>query len=266
MTRLSLVCSLLLLAAGASPVPSPLGACAHRGDNKVAPENTVPAFVSAVEKGAHMIEFDVALTRDDRLVIMHDDTVDRTTNGKGKVSDLTFDEIRALDAGSWFNEKFAGTKVPTPEEVLDVIPPKIVCNVHLKGGAKLGEVTARIIKQMNRVGHCVLACDGEAANAARAVAPGIRICNMDRQGINHMDYARATIEKRAEFIQLAGPEKGLKEAIELCHANGIAVNYYGAQDPDKIRRLVQAGVNYILTDDLDTCLKLLRDEFAVPPN
>ncbi|MCX5770802.1 MAG: hypothetical protein NTZ09_11095, partial [Candidatus Hydrogenedentes bacterium] len=77
------------------------------------------------------------------------------------------------------------------------------------------------------------------------------------------NYVKATIEKPAEFIQLAGPEKGLKEAIDLCHANGITVNYFGAEDPPKIRRLVQAGVNYILTDDLDACLKVLSEDFGV---
>ena len=265
MKLLSLACSIVLLAASGS-IPSPLGACAHRGDKKAAPENTIPAFVSAVEKGAQMIEFDVALTRDDYLVIMHDPTVDRTTNGKGKVSNLTFDKIRALDAGSWFSKKFAGAKVPTLEEVLEVIPTHIMCNVHIKGGEKLGKETARVIKRMNRVGQCVLACESDAAKVARDVAPGIRICNMDRQGVNHLKYVKATIDKPAEFIQFVGPENGLKDAIDVCRVYGIRVNYYGAEDPDKIRRLVHAGVNYILTDDLDTCLKVLQDEFAVPPN
>lgn len=265
MKLVGLVCSILLMAATGPSIQAPLGACAHRGDKSAAPENTLPAFVSAVEKGAHMIEFDVAFTRDGRIVIMHDSTVDRTTNGKGKVSDLALDEIRALDAGSWFGEKYAGVKVPTLEEVLAVIPESVVCNVHLKGSEKLGEDTARVIKGMNRVGHCVMACGAEAAKAARAVAPDIRICNMDREGTNHDAYVRATIEQGAQFIQLRGPEEGLKEAVDLCHAHGITVNYYGAQEPDKIRRLARMGVNYILTDDLDICLGILDKEFGVPP-
>ncbi len=255
-----LLCLLSVLVFSAEPsLPSPLGACAHRGDSKVAPENTIPAFVSAVEKGAAMIEFDVAFTRDDRLVIMHDATVDRTTDGKGKVCDLTFEQVRALDAGSWFNDKFAGTRVPTIEEVLEVIPQTILCNVHLKGGAKLGEATARAIARMNRVSHCFLACETAAAKAARAVAPDLRICNMTRQGNDHTAYAKATVAQPAQFIQLSGPEEGLKEAADLCHANGIIVNYFGAEDPEKIRELVRAGVNYILTDDLATCLKTLNE-------
>ena len=80
--------------------------CAHRGDVEVTPENTISAFLSAVRKGAQQIEFDVALTKDGKLVVMHDSTVDRTTSGKGRVSDLTFDEIRLLDAGSARGLKF----------------------------------------------------------------------------------------------------------------------------------------------------------------
>ena len=99
-------------------------ACAHRGDQACAPENTLAAFRSAVEKSAPMIEFDVQATHDGRLVIMHDPTVDRTTNGKGKVSELSFAEIRALDAGSWFKPRFKGEQVPTLEEALEVIAQK----------------------------------------------------------------------------------------------------------------------------------------------
>ena len=100
-------------------------ACAHRGDVAAAPENTIPAFVSAVKKGAGMIEFDVQLSKDGHLVIMHDTSVDRTTNGKGRVSDLTFQELRALDAGGWFDPSFTNTQIPTLEEALNSIPTTI---------------------------------------------------------------------------------------------------------------------------------------------
>lgn len=83
-----------------------------------APENTLPAFRRAVEIGARAIEFDVHLTRDGVPVVIHDEFLDRTTNGTGEVAHTTFDELRKLDAGSWFGEKFAGERVPTLDEVL----------------------------------------------------------------------------------------------------------------------------------------------------
>ncbi|GAL80027.1 glycerophosphoryl diester phosphodiesterase [Algibacter lectus] len=110
------------------------GVCAHRGAKATHPENTISAFEEAIRLGAQMIEFDVQLTKDNILVIMHDDTVDRTTNGHGLVSKLTFEEIRKLDAGSWKSAKYVGEKIPTLHDVLQIMPNNIWLNIHLKGG------------------------------------------------------------------------------------------------------------------------------------
>jgi glycerophosphoryl diester phosphodiesterase len=88
---------------------------AHRGASGHAPENTLASFRRAVSLGATFIETDLQLTRDTRFVAIHDDTVDRTTNGKGRVHDLTLTELRRLDAGSWFGSEFTGERVPTLE-------------------------------------------------------------------------------------------------------------------------------------------------------
>lgn len=93
---------------------------AHRGLDEVYPENTLSAFKAALEKGM-AIEIDLRGTSDDELVVVHDDTVDRTTNGSGRVEAMTLAELRELDAGSWWDEKFAGEKIPTLEETLDVV-------------------------------------------------------------------------------------------------------------------------------------------------
>ena len=86
---------------------------AHRGFSAAAPENTLPALEAALAAGAHVAEIDVKLTKDGKLVLMHDFNLDRTTDGKGPVSSLTLAEIKELDAGRWFDGKFARTKVPT---------------------------------------------------------------------------------------------------------------------------------------------------------
>src|SRR5271170_4708859 len=84
----------------------------HRGEHLAHPENTLPAFQAAIEAGADFFELDVRTTSDGKLVLMHDSTVDRTTNGKGQVRKMAFDQIRELDAGAKFGPQFAGTKVP----------------------------------------------------------------------------------------------------------------------------------------------------------
>jgi len=92
---------------------------AHRGFSSDYPENTLPALQAALDMGAHVAEIDVRLTTDGKLVLMHDATVDRTTDGNGPVSAMTLAEVKALDAGRWFDRKFAGTRVPTLDEVLE---------------------------------------------------------------------------------------------------------------------------------------------------
>jgi glycerophosphoryl diester phosphodiesterase len=156
------------------------GICAHRGANKTHPENTLTAFKEAIRLGANMIEFDVQLTKDNKLIIMHDETVDRTTNGSGKVSQLTFEDIRKLDAGSWKSDKFAGEKVPTLQEVLQMMPKNIWLNVHLKGTEEVGIETAKVIIAENFIQQAVIACEKEAAEGVKSVDASLKICNMNR--------------------------------------------------------------------------------------
>jgi glycerophosphoryl diester phosphodiesterase len=105
---------------------------AHRGDLAYAPENTLPAFQQALQKGADGVELDTKLTADGHVIVIHDSTVDRTTDGNGRVASLTLEAIRVLDAGKWFNEKFAGTKVPLLEEVFEVVGKDKMINIELK--------------------------------------------------------------------------------------------------------------------------------------
>ncbi|NCB35336.1 MAG: hypothetical protein EOM58_04765 [Clostridia bacterium] len=94
--------------------------CAHRGFNMVAPEDTLPAFALAVAMGAQEIELDLWVSKDGHLIVCHDPSVDRTSNGTGFIKDLTLKEIKALDAGSWFSPSFKGVTYPLFEEVLDL--------------------------------------------------------------------------------------------------------------------------------------------------
>ena len=95
----------------------------HRGGGALAPENTIPAVMAALEAGFDYLEVDIALTADRVPVLLHDKTVDRTTDGHGRLADLTLAQVQALDAGSWFGAKYAGTRVPTLEEFLLALAP-----------------------------------------------------------------------------------------------------------------------------------------------
>lgn len=112
-------------------LPTPLY-IAHRGLCARYPENTLAAFKGAVDAGARMIELDVSLSRDRQLVVIHDDTVDRTTNGRGAVMTLTMEQLGRLDAGSWFDPQFAGERLPTLFQVLDAAKGRLLVNIEIK--------------------------------------------------------------------------------------------------------------------------------------
>jgi glycerophosphoryl diester phosphodiesterase len=112
--------------------PGKIVVISHRGEHLHHPENTMPAFQAAIDAGADYFELDVRTTSDGKFVIMHDNTLDRTTNGTGEVYKHTFDEIRALDAGAKFSPAFAGTKVPTLDEALELAKGKINVYVDTK--------------------------------------------------------------------------------------------------------------------------------------
>lgn len=107
---------------------------AHRGANLTAPENTLSAFSKAIELGVDMIEIDVHLTKDKQLIVIHDELLNRTTNGTGKVSNYTLNELKVLDAGSWFSKEYAREQLPSLNEVLKLIDGKATCLIEIKWG------------------------------------------------------------------------------------------------------------------------------------
>ncbi len=240
------------------------GLCAHRGAMETHPENTLSAFRAAIDAGAHMIEFDVALTSDNELVIIHDATVDRTTDGSGRVDELTLQEIRELDAGSWKSEDFAGERIPTIDEVLEMMPLNIWLNIHLKGDDILGSMVAKKIRDHNRLHQAFIACGAGAALKARNSVPGIMICNMDRMERN-LDYVNETIQMEADFIQLRGiayPEFAVY--TDMLRENRIKINYFGTDDPDLIRILFEMGIDFPLVDDIVNSIDIIS-ELGIKP-
>lgn len=115
-------------------IPPPLY-IAHRGVSARYPENTLAAFSGAIAAGAQMIELDVCLTQDRQLVVIHDDTVDRTTDGSGAVKALTLEQLARLDAGSWFDPAFHTERVPTLGQVLDAVKGRLLVNIEIKSEA-----------------------------------------------------------------------------------------------------------------------------------
>ncbi len=225
------------------------GICAHRGAMDTYPENTVPAFREAVRLGVQMIELDVRMTEDGYLVILHDETVDRTTDGQGPVAGKTLEEVRQLDAGSWKSPEFRGVRIPTLQEAFAVIPRNIWINVHIKGGKELGASVARVLVKESRLGQAFLACGEEAAEGAKEVTKNVMICNMERQS-DKEDYVDLTISLKSDFIQLykTGANSRVAGMVKKLKNRGIRINYCCTDDLAEIRKLFDLGVEFILVN------------------
>ena len=227
------------------------GVCAHRGATESHPENTIAAFKEAVRLGAQMIEFDVRMSKDGKLIIMHDATVDRTTNGTGLVEDLTWEEIKILDAGSWKSDEFEGERVPLLDEVLDVFPKTIWLNVHLKGNKKLGAAVAKTILDKNRTHQAIVACNSASAKGVREVNAGIKMCNMERTR-KRKKYIKKTVKGNFTALQLLAKRDDIHfvNDIDELKRHNVKINYFYTNTPEEGVALLKKGVDFVLTDQL----------------
>lgn len=229
------------------------GLCAHRGCMETHPENTLPALREAIRLGAQMIEFDILLTKDHVLVLMHDETVDRTTDGRGRVADLTLAELKTLDAGVKKGPSFAGTRIPTFEEALGILPRNVWLNCHLKGDEAVGRAAVAMLKKTGRMHQAFLTCSEKASVAARQEVAEILICNGEnRYRKNTAVYVDETIKMKAPFIQLlrAEPGEDRREVMEKLRQHEVVINYYYAKTPDELAGLFAEGVDFVLVNDL----------------
>lgn len=230
---------------------------AHRGGVGLGvPENTLPAIQKAIEAGAQLIEIDIRETKDGHMVLMHDSTVDRTTNGSGRVDQLTLDEIRALDAGSWLDEKYKGTKVPTLEEALQLMKGKIDPDLDFKEGS-----IEKLVDIVNKVGvadQCTHNGSLERNQKILAVEPRIFI----RPTIDTYTDIPAII--RTLFPPLLNMDwKAVSErTIQDTHIFGAKAFVNCLETADSLlyaKTAALAGADYIQTDYPDKVIELLKE-------
>jgi glycerophosphoryl diester phosphodiesterase len=224
----------------------------HRGDRADAPENTMPAFEAAFASGLDIVETDVQLTADGHPVLLHDPTVDRTTNGTGAVADLTLAEIESLDAGSWYAKRFAGTRIPQLGEFLDLLAatPRKRALVELKDywtqdeiGIVLAEVYVHGVQ--NRVVFAGIHL-GTIANLA-ATAPAIpRV--IIRRDLPADPVGLARFYGAIAILTTPWSLETDPEAVARMHAAGLGVLLYTLNSEKRWREATAYGVDGIVTD------------------
>ena len=220
---------------------------AHRGASGTCPENTLVAFARAAALGAHMVELDLQLTRDGAVVVMHDWTLERTTDGSGAVCDRTLAEIRGLDAGAWFGSAFRGTRVPTLAEVLAAVGLRV--NVELKpvGDDGLEARALAVVESAGALARVVFSSfDAGALERLRACAAGATLAVLWDAGPVADAVGRARrVGARALHLR---KDRTTPDALAAAAAAGLPVRAWTVNERGEMDRLVAAGVEGIFTD------------------
>lgn len=229
--------------------------CGHRGASSERPENTLAALQRARELGADMVEFDVQRAGDGAAVVIHDPTLDRTTSGRGRVAAHSLPELRQLDAGAWFGPEFAGLRLPTLAEALAAVPPPLWMCIEIKA-PELAATVAEAVRAAGAVDRTVVSCfDHRVLARLRKIAAEIDVAVL--QACRPLDFTAAAravgavaIHSHHEFIDA--------EAVGECRAHGLALAAWTVDEPGEMRRLIDLGVDAILTNDVARLAAVLR--------
>jgi glycerophosphoryl diester phosphodiesterase len=223
---------------------------AHRGACGTFPENTMCSFAAALELGADAIELDCQLTADGELVVCHDETLDRTTDGLGPLGARTWEELARLDAGLWKGERFRGERIPRLADVLDLVAGRLLVNVEIKSKRDVGRIEeplAALVRERGAAEWAVFSSfHTRAVRGMRTVAPWARL------GI--LRNARPAEEAITLAIELAAgciaPRRNLVDAklVEAAHACGLGVWVWTVNELADMRRLQEIGVDAIFSD------------------
>lgn len=241
----------------------------HRGV-AIAPENTLPGFEAAIRQGADGIELDVQLTADAVPVVIHDFTLDKTTSGSGPVRAHTLAQIRQLDAGSWFGAQFAGTRVPTLAEVLDLARGRLLVNIELKSWSlRSAGLEAAVVEVVRRCGMerqvIVSSFNPLALGRMRRLAPRIptALLYAGNQPVP-LRHRWLTPLVRPDALH-PGRSLASERHIWALQARGHRVNVWTVNDVGELDRLIAAGVDGLITDYPERAVRRRELAFAVRP-
>jgi len=237
---------------------------AHRGASAHAPENTLAAFELALSQGADGIELDVKLSADGSVVVIHDATVDRTTSGRGKIKDLSLADLRSLDAGSFFSNKFSAEKIPLLEEVFDLFGKRLFTNVELTNyntpRDHLVESVCMLVKKFN-LQKRVMFSSFYAANLskARSYLPEVPCGLLAYPSLmgawaRSFGFAFGKYAALHPYLSDVTPQQ-----VQRAHRLKSRVHVWTVNAEADIRRLFTWGVDGIFTDDPQLAVRVRGD-------
>lgn len=258
---------------GSEPIKStslagkfPVTVIAHRGFSGSAPENTIIAFKKAIEVGSDMIELDVRLSKDGEVVVLHDETLERTTTGKGKVIEKTLQELKQLDAGLKFHPSFAGEKIPTLREVLEMARGKVRVNIELKKGDygqwTILNLTDRALREVEKAGmlNQVLFSSFDPLALEQILKENVSL-SVAYLYNRPWRLPMEVTEGRPFFILNCRKSVLNSENISRAHQEGIRIGVYTLNTEEEMERFIHLKVDAIITDYPDRLIHLLKRKY-----
>ena len=239
----------------------------HRGAPREVPENTLSSFELAIRQGADLIELDLHMSADKQLVVIHDDTVDRTTDGTGPVGGLSFAELRALDAGSWLHPKFRGERIPTLAEALDLTAGRVGLVVELKHGSErypaIEGTLARAIEAWNRLDDViVISRNSEAIDRIHKISPDIMTLDFGHPPISAPEWLHSKgLSRTGKRFVIAGAREIDRQRIRRVRRLGYGLlcsNISEEWSQQVIEEILAAPVDGIFTDHVPELKRALR--------
>jgi len=238
-------------------------AMAHRGQRASVPEQTLEAYRVAIDLGAEAVECDVQRTRDGRLVMFHDLTLDRTTDGTGPLAGIDWEGLQRLDAGSWFDPRFAGLRVPSLEDTIDLaLQAGVPLCIEIKGSPDdartTAEVVASLLRERGLVDRMVVSSfDHGALAAAARTAPGLFLApeRLPESGPPDPDAAVAQARALGAAVLQHRWEDLTRDVVDALHAADVAVWSWPIDSLESIAQSVAVGVDGIIGDDVPLLLE-----------
>jgi glycerophosphoryl diester phosphodiesterase len=220
---------------------------AHRGYSLDVPENTIPAIEKAIEEKADYIEVDVRSTKDGELVLLHDASLRRTTGLNQMIWDVTYNEIKELDAGSWLREDYANVKIPTLREIFEFTKGEAMLNIDLKHGGDKNNVVkilVDLIHEYNMEWQCIVTSTNlEYLEGIKRIDPSIRT--------GHISHRLRSAVVKSEYVDVLSLKSNLvtKNVVEEMYQNNKQVFVWTVNTKSEIERMSRLGVDNIITDD-----------------
>ncbi len=240
---------------------------AHRGASAYYPENTMAAFKSALEMNSEMIELDVMMSKDKVPVVFHDASLNKHTDGKGPLKNFTVDELKKLDAGSWFHEKFSGERIPTLEEVIEFAAGKIALNIEIKTEAVTDELvdgveekSLKLVKKYGMENHVLFSSfDYRAVSHLKELDPDIPVALLYNKSLSGKLLPSELIHKygadafNCNYFQLT------KKRHDDLQAHEIPAFIYTVDKRKRMEKLLEKGVRGIFTNKPDVLIEVVNE-------